>query len=110
MFRTLIRAAIVLLILYALYGFIPVYMQFQQFKDDLRQTALFAGMASEEEVVGQVMTAAAERGVPLARESVQVRKTNTQTEIDAEYTAPIRLMPWYTHPWRFSIHIGPGGR
>jgi hypothetical protein len=110
MFRTLIKVAIFLLIAYALYNFVPVYMNYQQFKDDLRQTALFAGQASEEEVVNRVMTAAQERGVPLARQSVRVRKLNTQTHIDAEYSTPIRFMPWYTYVWEFKINIGQGGR
>lgn len=110
MFRNLIKIAIFLLVGYALYNFVPVYMKYQQFKDDVRQTALFAGEASEEEVINRVMTAATERGVPLARRSVQVRKVNTQTHISAEYTTPIQFMPWYTHVWEFKVDIGQGGR
>jgi hypothetical protein len=110
MFRNLIKLAIVLLVVYALYNFVPVYMNYQQFKDDVRQTALFAGQASEEEVVNRVMTAAQERHVPLSRQSVHVRKVNTQTHIDAEYTTPIKFMPWYTYVWEFKVNIGQGGR
>lgn len=110
MFRTLINLAIVLLVAYALYNFVPTYMKYQQFKDDIRQTALFAGQASEEEVVNRVMTAARDRGVPLERQSVRVRKVNTQTHIYAEYTTPIQFMPWYTHVWEFTVDIGQGGR
>jgi hypothetical protein len=110
MFRNLIKLAIVLLVGYALYNFVPVYMKYQQFKDDVRQTALFAGQASEEEVVTRVMTAAQERGVPLSRESVRVRRINTQTHIDAAYTSPIKFMPWYTYVWEFEVNVGQGGR
>ena len=110
MFRTLIRLAVLALVLYALYNFVPPYMAYQQFKDDVRQTALFAGQASEEEVVNRVMTAANERGVALARESVRVRKVNTQTHIYAEYATPIKFMPGYTYIWEFKVDIGQGGR
>lgn len=110
MFRNLIKLAIVALVIYALYNFVPVYMNYQQFKDDVRQTALFAGDASEEEVVNRVMTSAQARGVPLVRQSVQVRKINTQTHIDAAYTAPIKFMPWYTYVWEFEVNVGQGGR
>jgi hypothetical protein len=110
MFRNLIKLAIFLLVAYALYNFVPVYMKFQQFKDDVRQTALFAGDTSEDEVVNRVMTAAQERGLPLARQNVHVRKVNTQTHIDAEYATPIKLMPWYTYVWEFEVNIGQGGR
>lgn len=110
MFRTLIKAAIFLLIVYALYNFVPVYMKYQQFKDDVRQTALFAGEASEEEVVNRVMASASERGVPLAPQAVRVRKVNTQTHIYAQYATPIQFMPWYTHVWEFTVDIGQGGR
>jgi hypothetical protein len=110
MFRTLIKLAIVGLVVYALYNFVPPYMDYQQFKDDVRQTALFAGQASEEEIVGRVMAAASERRVPLDRQSVRVRKVNTQTHISADYAVPIRFMPWYTHVWEFKVEIGQGGR
>lgn len=110
MFRTLIKLAVFLLVVFALYNFVPPYMSFHQFKDDVRQAALFAGQASEEEIVSRVMTAATERGIPLARQSVRVRKVNTQTHISADYTEPIKFMPWYTYVWEFKVDIGQGGR
>lgn len=110
MFRNLIKLAIVALVIFALYNFVPVYMNYQQFKDDVRQTALFAGQASEEEIVNRVLAAAQARDVPLARRAISVRKINTQTHIDAAYSAPIKFLPWYTYVWEFEVSIGQGGR
>jgi hypothetical protein len=103
MIRTVLRLVVILLIAHALYQFVPVYLSYQQFKDDVSQTALFAGKATEDEVLERVMVHAQQRQVPLAREQVQVRRLQNQTFIDLSYLQPVKVLPWYTYPWQVRI-------
>ena len=110
MIGKVIKLAIVLLVAHALYQFVPVYLSYQQFKDDVRQTALFAGKSEESEVVEQVMQHARARQVPLSRQSVQVRRINQDTLIDAAWVQNIKFVPGYIYPWQFRVSVGIGGR
>lgn len=103
MIRTVVRLVIVLLITHALYQFLPLYLRYQQFKDDVKQTALFARGAAEAELVERVMGHAAQRQVPLAREEVLVQRVNTQVFINARYLQPVKVLPWYTYDWIVSV-------
>ncbi len=42
MARRVVKLAIFLLVVHALYRFVPVYVRYQQFKDAVHETALFA--------------------------------------------------------------------
>ena len=103
MIKTVLRLAIVGLIGYALYQFVPLYINYQQFKDDIKQIALFAGSASEAEVVERVMASAQLREVPVTRENIEVTRRETQTLINARYTQPVKVLPWYTYVWQIDI-------
>jgi hypothetical protein len=110
MIGKVIKLAIFLVVAHALYQFVPTYLRYQQFKDDVRQTALFSRELDEPAVVDKVMEQARERQLPLEREAVRVRKVNTETLIDASYVERVKFVPGYIYPWEFAISIGPGGR
>jgi hypothetical protein len=103
MVRTGIKIVLTLLIIHALYHFIPVYINYHMFKDDLKQAALFAGRATEQELVEQVMLHARTRDIPLERTSVWVRQGNNQTSIAAAYEQPVKVLPWYTYDWQVEV-------
>jgi hypothetical protein len=110
MIGRIIKLALFLLVAHGLYQFVPVYLNYQQFKDDVRQTALFAGKSDESEVLQQVLKHARDRNVPLSAESVRVRRVNQDTLIDAAWVQNIKFVPGYTYPWEFRVSIGLGGR
>lgn len=103
MIKSVLKIAVLLLIGHALYQFLPIYLHYQQFKDDIEQTALFAGDASEEDLLQRVMDHARARRVPLAPESVAVSQTNRETVIQASYQQPIRVLPWHTYVHTFDV-------
>jgi hypothetical protein len=103
MARTVIRIAVALIVAHALYHFIPVYINYHLFKDDVKQAALFGGGATEQELVEQVMLHARAREVPIERPDIWVRKADNQTYIDAAYEQPVKVLPWYTYVWHVEV-------
>jgi hypothetical protein len=101
--RTVIRVALALLVIHALYQFVPVYINYHMFKDDVKQTVLFGGGASQQQLVEQVMRHAETRQVPLDRNNVWVRTEPTQIVIDAAYEQPVKVLPWHTYTWHVNV-------
>ena len=101
--RTIIRLLVIGLIVHALYQFLPVYLHYQQFKDDVKQTGLFARDLSEAEIAEQVMAHARQRRVPLSPENIQVRRVSSQLFIDAGYAERVKLIPGYAYVWNVQV-------
>ena len=103
MARTFVKIGIFLLIVHALYRFVPVYFHYQQFKDAVHETALFSRERNEAQIADRVMELAEKYQIPLSRESVQVRREGERTLIDASYVESIEWLPTYKRPWQFDI-------
>lgn len=109
-----VKLVVALLIVYALYQFIPIYISHHLFKDDLKQAALFGAELTDAELAEQVLHHAQIRDIPLDRANVSVKRVSTQTFIETFYEQPVRVLPWYTYIWHVTtntsvIHI-PAGR
>ena len=103
MARTIVKLGIFLLLVHALYRFVPVYLHFQQFKDAVQEAALFSRQKTDAQVIDQVMELAEKYQIPLNRESVQVRHEGEHTLIDASYVESIEWVPTYKRPWQFNV-------
>ena len=103
MARTFVKLGIFLLVVHALYRFVPVYFHYQQFKDAVHETALFSRERNEAQIADRVMELAEKYQIPLSRESVQVRREGERTLIDASYVESIEWLPTYKRPWQFDI-------
>jgi hypothetical protein len=101
--RPVVRVVVALLVFHALYQFVPVYVKYHLFKDDVKQTALFGGGATSQELIEQVMRHAEGREVPLERQNVWVRIEQTQVFIEAAYEEPVKVLPWYTYTWHVDV-------
>ena len=103
MARRIVKLAIFVLVIHALYRFVPVYVRYQQFKDAVRETALFSRNSPDQQIVDRVIALAEKYSVPLDREYVQVRRENEQLFIDASYVVEIEWLPTYRRPWQFDV-------
>ena len=103
MIKTLIKLAVVLLVLNALYRFGSAYYRYEVFKDAVREMALFSKEKEDSVVIDRVMELAAKHGVPLEREFVQVRRDEEHTYVDASYVDMIQWLPGYQRPWQFDV-------
>ena len=103
MVKTLVKLAIVLLILHAAFRFGSAYLRYEQFKDAVQQIALFSKEKDDSIVIDRVMELAGKYDVPLEREFVQVRRDEAHTYIDASYVELIDWLPGYQRPWQFDV-------
>lgn len=103
--RKLVNLAILLLIANALYQFVPPYLHYQQFKDDLRDVALFSNRAPDATLIDQVLKKADERGVPVERDDIEIRHDTRNIYIDVAWSQVIDFAPFYSRPWDFTVHV-----
>ena len=105
MVRNLIRIVVVLLIAHALFRFVPPYVHYHQFKDAVREAALFAGDRPAADLVDQVMSLAAKYEIPIEREAVQVSRDKQSTYITVSYEEQIEWLPSYSRPMPFTVDV-----
>lgn len=103
MLRTAIKVGILLLFVHAMYRFVPVYINYQQFKDAVKETALFSSDRTPQEITERVMELATRYHVPLEREYLQVERVDNRTYISLMYTEQIEWLPTYKQPYKFEV-------
>jgi hypothetical protein len=103
MARRVVKLAIFLLVVHALYRFVPVYFHYQQFKDAVRETALFSRGSTDVQIADRVMELAEKHQIPLQREDVQVVRQKDRVAINAGYVESIEWLPTYRRPWVFTV-------
>jgi hypothetical protein len=103
MFKKLISLAIFLGIAYATVNVGAVYIRYQQFKDAVRETALFAGNKTDEQLTARVMELAQRDNVPLDPEYVHIERVADRVTITASYVETIKVLPGYRRQWQFDI-------
>lgn len=123
MFRILVKLAIAALLVNAAWRVGNVYWRFYQFEDRLQEIAQFGERKGDKELCGQAMEAATNADVPVAEESVTVRRGTNPTFncakgftatvrasselpakifIDATYTDVLPLLPGYRYSWEMT--------
>ncbi len=102
--KQLIKLAIAALITYAAWNAGNAWLVYIKFKDDVEQLAAFGTKMSDEELRAKVLEAASQRSVSL-NDEVGVRRENQRTYIDTSYNDAINVLPWYTYPYTFEVHV-----
>lgn len=90
---TIIKLVVTLLILTAAFQFARASMSNYQFEDDLHQALQFASSASDEELITQVVTLAADYGLKLEAENVEVGIRGDERTITVHYKADVAFVP-----------------
>jgi len=103
--RTLIKMAIVGLVLHAVFRVGTSYLTYYTFRDELQQIAQFGTGRSAAELKTRSMEIAQQMKVPLAADRLKVRIERDHTYIDASYRTSIEILPKYFHPWDYQINI-----
>ena len=105
MLRNLVRLVVFLLIVNALYRFVPVYVHHYQFKDAVAEAAKFSKDRTDVEIIDRVMVLAERYQIPLAREAVQVTRDKQLTYINLVYEEVIEWVPSYKRRMPFNISV-----
>ena len=106
MLKKLLGVSVVVLIGYSLYQTVPVWVRYQQLKDGVRDTALFAGQKTDDALKDRVMELAAQYNVPVDRGNIQVHRVSN-VEIAVSYDETVEVLPRYAKTWHFDIYGRP---
>jgi hypothetical protein len=94
--KTIIKLAVFLLIVNALWQVVPPYWRYREFERALQDLALKAGPREAPEIAEAVMGLAADHKVPVLRENVHVTRERTHTYIDVTYVERATPVPGWT--------------
>ena len=103
--KFLIKLVVFLLVANALYRFVPPYWDHTQFVQELKETSIGWRDSSDDEVRGLVLAMAQARGLPVAREQVNVRRERDRLFIDLAYSRPMELIPGSKYTWEFDSKV-----
>lgn len=76
-----------------------------QLKDAAQQTVVFGAGSSPDEITNAIVQRAAELGIPLQPEMVEVTRDGPRTVATATYTQLVPFLPIYEHPVTFSFSV-----
>jgi len=80
-------------------------LDYYKLKDATQQIVLFAGGATVEQLRDRILEKAMQLDVPLAPESLDVRRDGSLTVADATYTKQVEVFPRYNYPVKFSFSV-----
>ena len=102
--RTLIKLALVALLINASWQLFSVYWSHFKFVDAVQATTQFRGDKSEEQIRNRILELAGEFDLPISDENLTIQGDRTHTVVDSAYTRSVKLLPGYAYPWKFIVH------
>jgi len=101
--RTIIKLGLVVAMLTAAFQGARAILSNYQFEDQVEQLLLFEPNASDAEVIEQVVTLAADYGLPVEADDVTVRERAADRVVDITYTTDVAFIPGFiTWPITFT--------
>lgn len=126
MFRVLIKIAVAALLIHGAWRVGGSFWRYYQFEDALQEVAQFGDRQTERQLCTQAMERAGTLNVPIAADSVSVRRgTNpafnceagfrearhvaggvpSKIYIDAAYRDEFQFLPGFRYPWDFTVQV-----
>jgi len=102
--RTLIKLALVALLINASWQLFSVYWSHFKFVDAVQATTQFRGDKSEDQIRNRILELAVEFDLPISDENLTIEGNRTHTIVDSAYTRSVKLLPGYSYPWKFTVH------
>lgn len=89
--KAILGLLIGVVLIYALWTTIPIYLAKFQFEDDLASIAKYSADHSEDQIRDEVMKKAQDSGIPLQPENVHVIKDSGGVVINTSYNVIVKL-------------------
>lgn len=102
--KLIIKLAIVAVLANAAFRVGTAYFAHYQFRDSVREAAMFQAK-SDDEFREHIMDIAAIYGVPLALEGFTMRRDPREALIEGSYVKAIEVVPGFPYDWRFDFSI-----
>jgi hypothetical protein len=103
--KAVLRLAVALLVANVAWHTWLASSSFYKFRDAVQSASQTAIGRSDEEVRGRVMELASVYSVPIREEDLSLRRDTKQLFIDGSYVQRIEVVPGYSFPWTFDLHI-----
>lgn len=101
--KGLLGLIIMVVIIYALWNLIPVYLAKFQFQDELTNIAKFSQGHTDDQIHDDVMKKAKDIGIPVQPDNVHVSHDSGQVTINADYE--VVITPPIGKPWVLDFHL-----
>lgn len=105
MLRNIIRLLVLALVVHAGVRIIPVFWNYVQFRDAVREVAMFPGRLTDEELVGRVVRLAERHDVPLTAPEIAFAREGQTISFRTGYTKELEYVPTRFYPWTFTIDV-----
>lgn len=105
MLRNLVRLIVLGLLVHAGVRVGPVFLNYYKFKDAVRETAMFPGKLTAEELVARVVEIGLAHDVELTPREIEVAKDGQTTYIRTGYTKQLEYVPRRFYPWTFAVDV-----
>ena len=105
MIRTLVKLAIVVLVVHAAVKIVPPFWTYVKFRDKVQEMARFSSRRSDREVLERVVQLAQQFELPIRAGDVKVRKEKNTTFVDTRYTVALEYFPSRFYPWTFEVKV-----
>jgi hypothetical protein len=102
--KLLIKLAITAALVHAAFRIGTEYLVHYQFRDAVREAAMFRAR-NVEELGQEVMAMATTHGVPLAADGFTMRRDNREAVVQGSYVKSIEVLPGFPYDWRFDFQI-----
>lgn len=102
--KLIIKLAILAVIVNAIFRVGSEYVAHYQFRDTIREAAMFRARTDDE--LGQtVMETATAYDIPLAADGFTMRRDGREATVEGSYTKSIEIFPGYKRDWKFPFTI-----
>lgn len=100
--QVLFSFAVLGLICYMGFKFVPVYVASYDFETAMRTQAQYAGSRKPNKIImTELLTKANELKLPISTENVTIKRTSSLLTINADYMVPVKT-PFFTYKWHFA--------
>lgn len=101
--KTIIKLLIAFAILTACFNVGRTLLSVYQFEDAVHEGLLFDPRMTDKEILGMVMESAAEYGIPIEPDGINIRQTGPDVRVEMSYTTDVVLIPGvFTKSWTFN--------
>lgn len=105
MLRNIVRLLVLALVVHAGVRIIPVFWNYIQFRDAVREVAMFPGRLTDAELVARVIGIAGRHDVELAPGDVEFSRDGETIGIRTVYTKSLEYVPRRSYAWTFTIDV-----
>jgi len=105
MIKTLFKLIIVMMVVHALFRFVPPYWNHNEFESEVKERAVTWASLTELQVRDRVFEMARARGLPVTSEDIAVLWDDKYLLVDVEYPREIEFLPTWKYEWTFNAHV-----